>query len=115
MFRTALVFGLLAALPSAAYAASDNDLAQKCVPGMQALPPNGAVITYQAGGTLSGFRKVSPRTMVHIQGTWEVKDGVLTSHSSGGAGEVTTSFPIRMDDAGKCYMTVDGTERPIQK
>ena len=96
-----------------AWAASDEELAQKCVAGYKAV--SGAEITYLSGGSLEGLLHKGS-TNITIRGTWEVRNGVLTVHSQAeGGGQRINSFPIRMDDAGKCYINHGGTETLMEK
>ena len=117
MFRSLLLAPcFFLAFSCGAWAASDDEIAQKCISGMKTVAPNGAQITYLSGGNLNGMIHAGPSANVGIHGTWEVKNGVLNFRSQVESGQVREgSFPVRMDDAGNCYMTAGGTEKPIQK
>jgi hypothetical protein len=115
MFKSLLAAAFVVTLAGPAWAASDDELAQKCITGMKTVAPNGAQISYLSGGGLEGLLRRGAQNIV-IRGTWEVKNGVMTFHSQGETGPmVTNSFPVRMDASGKCFMTTPGGERPIEK
>ena len=117
MKKLLLVLGTTAGLVASGpvWAASDEELAQKCMAGANTVAPNGAQIHYNSGGTLDGFLTRGPQHIV-IRGTWEIKNGVMTFHSqSEGGATATNSFPVRMDDAGNCFITTSAGEQPIHK
>ena len=101
---TLACFALAFAYP--AWAASDEEL-EKCVAGSEV---DGGQFHYRAGGTYDGVVHYLENRFV-VGGAWEIKNGVMTLHSE----SYTRSFPIRMDDAGNCFLETPTGERPIQK
>ncbi|HWE71581.1 MAG TPA: hypothetical protein VG328_00365 [Stellaceae bacterium] len=119
MFKaTAMAAALLSAAASSAFAATDEEIAQKCVVGWSWHASTGFQFTYLAGGdvqfygrqTVAGY---SPLLTGH--GTYEVKNGVLSQHTSvdGAAAAREISLPIEMLPSGACFITIAGHKRPM--
>lgn len=100
---------------ASAFAASDEDLAAKCVPGMKYTSGTGVEMIFLANGTLNGSGHAHGQLMA-VRGNWQVKNGLLnfqTQSESGNKGK--GAMHLRMDAAGKCYrMTPDG-EKPFER
>jgi len=115
MLKAAFVTGLCVMIALPALAATDQEIAQKCVAGMRFQSDSGSELAFLPGGTVSGSKKTR-NGMIAIHGTWQVKNGRLTyqTHSTS---SYTSRFShkIRLDGAGKCYMTTAKGERPIRK
>lgn len=115
MLKAAFVTGLCVMIALPALAATDQDIAQKCVAGMKLVTANSSDLTFLPGGNVSGSKNTR-RGMVTIRGTWQVKDGVLiyeTQSTSGYTNRI--SHKVRLDGTGKCYITTPDGERPIRK
>lgn len=106
-----IIFLVVLFLPiSPAFAVTDQELVEKCVLGWKLYVPKGIQYSYSAGGTVQGIKKSVSGTIV-INGTWEVKGGVLTQHTNSENGpQITTSFPLHVADDGTCMFTAGGSD-----
>jgi hypothetical protein len=115
MLRSALAATVSAIICFPALAATDDEIAEKCIVGAKTFGRNNAQVNYLPGKALNGsIRRMG--SLVSLHGTWDVQNGVLTFKTEDEAGGISTgSYPVRMDDAGKCYLKKGGTEVPIKK
>ena len=115
MFKSILFCCLAAIVSVPAWAATDAEIAQKCVSGAKRVASSGTELTYLAGGVLRGLKHTKKHD-VTFEGTWDVKQGILHQHLTGETGSVSdASFPIRMDQSGRCLFTSNGSEHPLKK
>lgn len=115
MFKRTLMTTLGVLLSHSAFAASDADIGQTCIAGMKTANANGGEITFRPDGSLEGEVKSGTDT-VKVTGSWQVQGGTLAFRSQGSNGQINSGFiPVRLDDAGTCYMTINGLEQVIHK
>jgi hypothetical protein len=104
-FQATVLASFIVVTTLPAWAASDDEIAQKCVVGTSAMAQNGAQISYLPGGVLQGLLSRGPNH-IGFHGTWEVKNGQLHAHGVGDGGAVIEqTFSVGMDDAGKCLIS----------
>jgi hypothetical protein len=115
MFRLAFLaaISLIVSLP--AFAATDDEIAQKCVVGMKLVTENRSELTFLSGGNVGGSSR-SRGQLVAIHGTWSVKNGVLSYQIQTETGRMSSnSHRMRLDETGKCYVTTSAGEKAVTK
>lgn len=114
MRAACIAFLLVFSLP--ALAATDQEIAQKCVVGWRWVAITELEFYYLPGGEVRGIRH-DPKAITTFGGTWEVKNGALNQHTEAdgtAAGRVNT-FPIEMLPNGLCFVTTGGHKRLMWK